>query len=59
VDFYVDFEFRSKILQNLIGLLFNEAVRRMVAAFEARAGQLYAPVVAESDHDLVGRPAVG
>jgi coenzyme Q-binding protein COQ10 len=41
VDFYVDFEFRSKILQNLIGLLFNEAVRRMVGAFEARARQLY------------------
>lgn len=43
VDFYVDFEFRSKILQNLIGLLFNEAVQRMVAAFEARAHQLYQP----------------
>ena len=41
VNFYVDFEFRSKILQNLIGLLFNEAVRRMVGAFEARARQLY------------------
>ena len=44
IDFYVDFEFKSKILQNLIGLLFNEAVRRMVAAFEARARQLYTPV---------------
>jgi coenzyme Q-binding protein COQ10 len=44
VDFYVDFEFHSKILQNLIGLLFNEAVQRMVAAFEARAQQLYEPV---------------
>ena len=43
VDFYVDFEFRSKILQNLIGLLFNEAVRRMVGAFEARAQKLYGP----------------
>lgn len=41
VDFYVDFEFRSKVLQKLIGLLFNEAVRRMVAAFEARAIALY------------------
>ncbi|MFO1067250.1 MAG: type II toxin-antitoxin system RatA family toxin [Geminicoccaceae bacterium] len=41
VDFYVDFEFRSKILQNLIGLLFNEAVSRMVAAFETRAKELY------------------
>jgi len=41
VDFYVDFEFKSKMLQKLIGLLFNEAVRRMVAAFEVRARQLY------------------
>jgi coenzyme Q-binding protein COQ10 len=43
IDFFVDFEFRSAILQKLIGLLFNEAVRRMVAAFEARAKQLYGP----------------
>ena len=41
VDFYVDFEFRSRVLQKLIGLLFEEAVRRMVGAFEARAAQLY------------------
>ncbi|MFQ5984429.1 MAG: type II toxin-antitoxin system RatA family toxin [Alphaproteobacteria bacterium] len=41
IDFYVDFEFRSLILRKLIGVLFNEAVRRMVAAFEARARQLY------------------
>ena len=41
VDFYVDFEFKSRMLQRLIGLLFNEAVRRMVAAFEARAATLY------------------
>jgi coenzyme Q-binding protein COQ10 len=41
IDFYVDFEFRSKILQKMIGLLFNEAVSRMVNAFEARARQLY------------------
>ncbi len=41
IDFYVDFEFRSRMLQKLIGLLFNEAVSRMVGAFEARARQLY------------------
>lgn len=41
IDFYVDFEFRSQLLQKLIGVLFNEAVRRMVAAFESRARQLY------------------
>ncbi len=41
IDFYVDFEFRSRMLQKLISALFNEAVKRMVAAFETRAGQLY------------------
>lgn len=41
IDFYVDFEFHSKILQKVIGTLFNEAVRLMVSAFERRARQLY------------------
>ncbi len=41
IDFYVDFEFRSRVLQKIIGMLFNEAVKRMVGAFETRARQLY------------------
>ncbi|MDF2368727.1 type II toxin-antitoxin system RatA family toxin [Sneathiella sp.] len=41
VDFFVDFEFRSMILQKTIGMLFNEAVTRMISAFEARAKELY------------------
>ena len=41
IDFYVDFEFRSKILQTAIGAVFNEAVRRMISAFESRAHDLY------------------
>ena len=41
IDFYVDFEFRSKLLQKVIEGLFHEAVRRMVAAFERRARHLY------------------
>ncbi|HRJ60969.1 MAG TPA: type II toxin-antitoxin system RatA family toxin [Azospirillaceae bacterium] len=41
VDFFVDFEFRSKTLQKIMGVLFNEAVKRMVHAFETRAEQLY------------------
>lgn len=41
IDFYIDFEFRSRILQGLMGALFNEAVRLMVSAFERRARQLY------------------
>lgn len=45
IDFYVDFEFRSKVLQTLIGALFNEAVGLMVAAFEKRARQLYGAAI--------------
>jgi coenzyme Q-binding protein COQ10 len=41
IDFYVEFEFRSLVLQKLIGVLFHEAVKRMVAAFETRARALY------------------
>jgi len=43
IDFFVDFEFKSKILQKVIGSLFNEAVKLMVGAFEKRAGQLHGP----------------
>ena len=41
IDFYVDFEFKNPVLQKLIAVFFEEAVRRMVGAFEARARQLY------------------
>ncbi|MFP6716839.1 MAG: type II toxin-antitoxin system RatA family toxin [Alphaproteobacteria bacterium] len=41
IDFYVDFEFRSRLLNKLMGALFQEAVRRMVGAFEKRAFELY------------------
>lgn len=41
VHFFIDFEFRSRTLQAVIGLVFNEAVKRMVRAFEHRAEQLY------------------
>lgn len=37
IDFYIDFEFRSRMMQAVAGTVFNEAVRRMVTAFEARA----------------------
>lgn len=43
VNFFVDFEFNSRILQAAIGLVFNEAVRRMVAAFHKRAIEVYGP----------------
>lgn len=41
IDFFVDFEFRSAILQRLIGLVFTEAMHRIVRAFEKRAEVLY------------------
>ncbi|HTW50518.1 MAG TPA: type II toxin-antitoxin system RatA family toxin [Stellaceae bacterium] len=41
IDFFVDFEFKSRLLQKVIEVLFGEAVKRMVAAFEGRARQLY------------------
>ena len=41
IDFYVDFEFRSKILQAAMEALFHQAVKRMVGAFEQRAQALY------------------
>jgi coenzyme Q-binding protein COQ10 len=43
IDFFVDFEFRSAILQKLIGLVFHEAMLRIVRAFERRAEALYGP----------------
>ncbi len=41
VDFFVDFEFRSRLLQAAIGVVFNEAVRLMVNAFLKRAASVY------------------
>lgn len=41
VNFSVDFEFKNIILQRAIGLVFNEAMQRVVRAFEARAKALY------------------
>lgn len=43
VKFFVDFEFRSRILRAAIGVVFGEAVRRMVNAFETRARVIYGP----------------
>ncbi|WP_166415609.1 type II toxin-antitoxin system RatA family toxin [Cochlodiniinecator piscidefendens] len=41
VEFFVDFEFKNAILQKLIGVVFNEAMNRIVKAFEQRAQVLY------------------
>lgn len=41
VGFFIDFEFRSIILQKTIGVVFNEVVARMVGTFEKRADEIY------------------
>jgi len=41
IAFFIDFEFRSRLLKSIMGPLFGEAVRRMVGAFEERAKDLY------------------
>lgn len=41
VSFHVDFAFRNVVLQKLIGVVFNEAMQRVVRAFEMRAQALY------------------
>jgi coenzyme Q-binding protein COQ10 len=43
VHFYVDFEFKNRLLQGAAGMFFNEAMQRIVRAFEARARDLYGP----------------
>lgn len=42
VDFMVDFSFRNRVFETLAGQMFDKALRRMIAAFEARADALYA-----------------
>lgn len=41
IDFFIDFEFRSALLQKVIGALFNEAALKMIDSFEKRAAELY------------------
>jgi coenzyme Q-binding protein COQ10 len=41
IDFCVDFTFRNALFEKLAGQYFERAFRKMVAAFEARAAQLY------------------
>ena len=41
VEFFVDFEFRNAILGKVIGVVFGEAMSRIVRAFEDRAKALY------------------
>jgi coenzyme Q-binding protein COQ10 len=41
VEFFIDYEFRSRALGALMGALFDTVFRRMAAAFEQRADRVY------------------
>jgi coenzyme Q-binding protein COQ10 len=41
VDFFIAYEFKSAMLQMLVGALFDRAFRRYTRAFEERAGAVY------------------
>ena len=42
VVFFIDYEFRSRMLGLLMGTMFDTAFRRFAAAFERRADEIYA-----------------
>ncbi len=41
VEFFISYEFRSRMLGMLLGSMFDLAFRRFAAAFEARADKIY------------------
>lgn len=41
VDFYIEYEFRSRTLGSLMGAMFEKAFRKFSDAFEARADEVY------------------
>lgn len=41
VDFFIEYEFRSKLLSALMGAMFDQAFRRFTQAFEDRAAKIY------------------
>jgi coenzyme Q-binding protein COQ10 len=41
VEFFIDYEFKSRILAMLMGAMFDAAFRRFAAAFEKRADEIY------------------
>jgi coenzyme Q-binding protein COQ10 len=48
VSFFVDFEFKNRLLQGAAGMFFHEAMHHIVRAFEKRAEALYTPVARPS-----------
>ena len=46
IDFYIAYSFRSRLLERLMGGLFDKAVRRYTTAFEERADAVYGAATA-------------
>lgn len=42
IHFFIDYEFKSRILSALMGSMFDRAFRMFSEAFETRAGKIYA-----------------
>jgi coenzyme Q-binding protein COQ10 len=57
LDFEVDFEFRNRLFETMVGALFSDAVRRMIHAFEKRAHDLYASDKADLSNSSATRTA--
>ena len=48
VNFFIDYEFKSRTLGLLMGSMFDYGFRRFATAFEKRADEIYGPVAAAS-----------
>jgi coenzyme Q-binding protein COQ10 len=46
IDFYIAYSFRSRLLERLMGGLFDKAVRHYTTAFEERADAIYGETTA-------------
>lgn len=51
VDFFIDYEFRSKLLGALMGSMFDQAFRRFTQAFEERAAKIYGTAPASTSSE--------
>jgi coenzyme Q-binding protein COQ10 len=59
IDFWVDFEFKNRLLQRAMGVVFNEAVRLMAGAFLKRAKEVYDPPLLTGADDAAPLPERG
>jgi coenzyme Q-binding protein COQ10 len=52
VEFFIEYEFRSRILAALMGAMFDAAFRRFADAFEKRADEIYGKPRSQSGEGL-------